>query len=133
MVKAPVCGTGDRGFESHLPPHKLTSVQTHYRGSFFKTEYIGVSSSGKTQHFDCCIRRFESCHPSQKKTIAKEIVFFSYIRLTASYIGCTSYICFASDIGLRPVLRANIISLKPQVSISLSRRENITPSKTEYH
>ena len=26
----------------------------------------GVSSSGKTQHFDCCMRRFESCHPSQK-------------------------------------------------------------------
>lgn len=25
--------------------------------------FIGVSSSGKTQHFDCCIRRFESCHP----------------------------------------------------------------------
>ena len=28
---------------------------------------IGASSSGKTQHFDCCIRRFESCHPSQKQ------------------------------------------------------------------
>ena len=26
-----------------------------------------MSSSGKTQHFDCCIRRFESCHPSQKQ------------------------------------------------------------------
>ena len=25
---------------------------------------IGLSSSGKTQHFDCCIRRFESCQPS---------------------------------------------------------------------
>ena len=30
--------------------------------------YIGVSSSGKTQHFDCCIRRFESCHPSHTIT-----------------------------------------------------------------
>ena len=26
-----------------------------------------MSSSGKTQHFDCCIRRFESCHPSQNR------------------------------------------------------------------
>ena len=26
---------------------------------------IGASSSGKTQHFDCCIRRFKSCRPSQ--------------------------------------------------------------------
>ena len=26
--------------------------------------YFGLSSSGKTQHFDCCIRRFESCQPS---------------------------------------------------------------------
>lgn len=28
---------------------------------------MGVSSSGKTQPFDCCIRRFESCHPCQRK------------------------------------------------------------------
>ena len=36
-----------------------------------------------------------------------------------------------SDIALRAVLVANIISLKPQVSISLSRSENITvPSGT---
>ena len=33
----------------------------------------------------------------------------SYIRLAASYIGYASYICFASDIGLRPALEANII------------------------
>ena len=38
-------------------------------------------------------------------------VLFSYIRLAASYISCASYICCASDIGLRPVLEANIISL----------------------
>ena len=36
-------------------------------------------------------------------------VLFSYIRLVASYIGCASYICFASDIALRAVLEANII------------------------
>ena len=23
LVRAPVCGTGGRGFESHLPPHKF--------------------------------------------------------------------------------------------------------------
>ena len=34
---------------------------------FHRKLNIGVSSSGKTQHFDCCIRRFESCHPSQKR------------------------------------------------------------------
>ena len=38
-------------------------------GDFFVKFNIGVSSSGKTQHFDCCIRRFESCHPSQEKQI----------------------------------------------------------------
>ena len=27
----------------------------------------------------------------------QKLVVFSYIRLTASYIGCASYICFASD------------------------------------
>ncbi len=35
-----------------------------------------MSSSGKTQHFDCCIRRFESCHPSQKITDTKLCLLF---------------------------------------------------------
>ena len=40
-----------------------------WRSFEYKPQFnIGVSSSGKTQHFDCCIRRFESCHPSQKST-----------------------------------------------------------------
>ena len=33
--------------------------------------YTGVSSSGKTQHFDCCIRRFESCHPCHYPGVAQ--------------------------------------------------------------
>ena len=37
-----------------------------------------MSSSGKTQHFDCCIRRFESCHPSH--------VVASYISLAAIFL-----------------------------------------------
>ena len=57
MVRVPGCGPGGRRFDPDHPPHFL-----------FKILYcIGVSSSGKTQHFDCCIRRFESCHPSQKQ------------------------------------------------------------------
>ncbi len=38
--------------------------------------FIGMSSSGKTQHFDCCIRRFESCHPCQKKNGTNGAVIF---------------------------------------------------------
>ena len=54
LVRVPGCGPGGRRFDPDHPPHFL-----------FKILYcIGVSSSGKTQHFDCCIRRFESCHPS---------------------------------------------------------------------
>ena len=44
--RAPVCGTGCRGFESHRSPH------------------IGMSPSGKATDFDSVMRRFESCHPS---------------------------------------------------------------------
>ena len=36
---------------------------------------IGVSSSGKTQHFDCCIRWFESSYPSQKKHLRQQVLF----------------------------------------------------------
>ena len=27
LVRAPVCGTGGRGFESHLPPHTIYNIQ----------------------------------------------------------------------------------------------------------
>ncbi len=51
--------------------HPTNQLQVARFGVFYSkgTKFnIGVSSSGKTQHFDCCIRRFESCHPSQKET-----------------------------------------------------------------
>ena len=46
---------------------------------------IGVSSSGKTQHFDCCIRRFESCHPSQKITDTKLCLLFFLFSFSAGF------------------------------------------------
>ena len=75
---------------------------------------IGVSSSGKTQHFDCCIRRFESCHPSQKKA-SRKTCFFQL------YSPCGEFYCFAVIFGLRRVVfasrvyEANIISLRNEV------------------
>ena len=55
-------------------------------GGFNSIKYFGPSPSGKATDFDSVTRGFESRRPSQKKTIAKAIVFFCYIRLTASYI-----------------------------------------------
>ena len=68
LVRVPGCGPGGRRFEPDYPPHIFAANLCGQRRFFCKIQYIGVSSSGKTQHFDCCIRRFESCHPSQKST-----------------------------------------------------------------
>ncbi len=52
--------------------------------------YIGVSSSGKTQHFDCCIRRFESCHPSHLGSLDALFAFGAfYFAKTPHTIKCT--------------------------------------------
>ena len=52
LVSAPDCGSGGRGFESHYPP---------LAAKFCRTLVIdGLSPRGKAQHFDCCIRWFES-------------------------------------------------------------------------
>ena len=40
--------------------------------AFFIIKRIGASSSGKTQDFGSCIRRFESSRPSQKDTLPQE-------------------------------------------------------------
>ena len=52
-------------------------------------------------------------HPfgrAKKKTIANAIVFFSYIRLAASYIALQSYLDFVQVVFASRVLAANIIS-----------------------
>ncbi len=63
----------------------------------------------------------------------QKLVVFSYIRLTASYIASQLYLNFVQVIFASRVLEANIISLKPQVSISLLCNKNITVSKAQYN
>ncbi len=47
----------------------------------FNTNNIGVSSSGKTQHFDCCIRRFVEAVQKLRQTFgtakSRAVSFFS--------------------------------------------------------
>ena len=87
LVRAPVCGTGDRRFESDYPPHFLnlqdiSLADLRLLRYNFKKVNIGVSSSGKTQHFDCCIRRFKSCHPSHKSASIKNACRFYFLPFT---------------------------------------------------
>ena len=58
--RAPVCGTGCRGFESHRSPH------------------FGMSPSGKAMDFDSIMRRFESCHPSQLGLLAQSVEHMTF-------------------------------------------------------
>ena len=55
--------------------------------------------------------KFESCLRNHENTVIviPQLRCFQLYSPSASYIGCASYICFASYIGLRPVLEANII------------------------
>ena len=55
LVRAPDCGSGGRGFESHHSPH--------YR-VYLLISILGRSQVGKARDFDSRIRRFESCRPS---------------------------------------------------------------------
>lgn len=51
LVSAPDCGSGGQGFESLYPPFSLVKCRNGTLGVIF----IGLSPSGKAQHFDCCI------------------------------------------------------------------------------
>ena len=66
LVRALVCGTRGRGFESHLPPQ-------HFK--------LGCSQAVRHQTLTLAFRRFESSHPSQQKIsislyLKKEIDIF---------------------------------------------------------
>lgn len=49
---------------------------------FNRKIFDGISSSGKTQHFDCCIRRFESCYPSLTSAPQPMFLFAAQISKT---------------------------------------------------
>ena len=81
LVNASVCGTEDRGFESHLPPQLN----------------IGLQPSGKASDFDSDMRQFESSQPSQKTTEFEEnsVVFLF------SFFGVGTIFNFKCEFGLK--------------------------------
>ena len=77
---------------------------------------------------------FDPHHLHQKKAITKVIAFFSYIRLWRVILLCSDIWTSSKLYSLREFYTANIISLKPQVSIShFALAKYITPTKSEYH
>ena len=58
--RAPDCGSGSRGFESHYSPHFIV--------------FVGVQPSGKARDFDSRIRRFKSCYPSHIYGLLAQLV-----------------------------------------------------------
>ena len=77
LVRAPDCGSGGRGFESHHSPHysqKKEGGSCEIFSGFRLLKLtvhrltVGCSQVGKAPDFDSGIRRFESCHPSHNMT-----------------------------------------------------------------
>ena len=69
LVSAPDCGSGGQGFESLYPPFPALSGNFTTSGFLAYIRMcrndtlgndVGLSPSGKAQHFDCCSRWFES-------------------------------------------------------------------------
>ena len=60
LVRASVCGTECRGFESHYPPHLIFSLR----------EYRDIAKSVRHQILILAFRRFESCYPCHIRTIS---------------------------------------------------------------
>ena len=83
--------------------------------------YIGVSSSGKTQHFDCCMRRFESCHPSHTgcsyrisdfiRTLCFFIHFYNRFRLFTPTIDKEPLYTAKSGVKFTPLLLCKYLVL----------------------
>ena len=105
------------------PCRDRITKQMEYAGVVELADTLDLGSNG----FPC---RFKSCRPYQKKHATA--CFFSYIRLTASYIGYASDICFASDMpaGVRGEYN---ITETAGFNITFCIAKYITPLKTEYH
>jgi hypothetical protein len=61
LVRAPDCGSGSRGFESHYSP-----------------SILGCSQAGKAPDFDSGIRWFESSHPSLYGPLAQPVEHMTF-------------------------------------------------------
>ena len=60
-------------------------VALEAKGSNPFIHLFGLSPSGKAQHFDCCIRWFESSQPSQRKPAGQKVPMLSLVQFRTKY------------------------------------------------
>ena len=85
MVNAPVCGTGDRGFESHLPPHTFNFI-------------LGCSQAVRHQTLTLACASSNLASPTKNKN--SEILINQYF---------TEFFCFTTN-AIEPEFMLKVIN-----------------------
>ena len=68
LVRAPDCGSGGRGFDSHYSPHIFLLI----------SRSIGVSPSGKARDFDSRIRKVRILPPQPSDPLAQSVEHLTF-------------------------------------------------------
>ena len=119
LVRAPDCGSGGRGFESHHPPHFFP---------FFAEKsppaYWDIAKSVRQRTLTPSFRRFESCYPSQTKKTCYGKSFFVCVcvRRTRHRLTACGQHHFVRSTNIVPIERT-------QNGVATSRKQCYTSHK----